>query len=727
VGAQVRSLLRFVATIVLASLGLALGVGLLAGPAQALFRRGGTAVRADIDKTYEPSERSYVYAADGSLLAVLHAEENRSPVTLDRVPAIVVNAVLDVEDERFWAHGAVDLRATLRAFATNAQSGSVLQGGSTITQQLVKNLLLTPERHIDRKVKEAVLALQVEQDFTKQQILERYLNIVYFGAGAYGVQAAAETYFGVDVSKLDAVQAAFLAGMISNPVGYDPLLNPKLSTARRNKAIDRMVFNGHVTAAEGEVMKTVPVPSSVHQLVAPKDDYFVEEVKQRLLADTRLGETATERYNAVFRGGLRIHTNLDPRLQRLAEEKVRAGVPPNKEGFTAALVAIEPSTGKVRALVGGPGYDKSKFDLATQAYRQPGSSFKVFTLLAMLEAGFGPASTVDGAGPCSVKFPGFPRPTPIANSEGEGGGTVSVSNATALSINCAFIRIAANVGLKKVADMARRLGVGTDPGHLLDEVPAMVIGSEEATPLQMASAYTTLAADGVRHVPTFIDKVLDRKGKEVLKVNDDGKRVLSSEVSRVTVQMLKGVVTSGTGTQAQLPRREVAGKTGTTDDYSNAWFVGFTPQLATAVWMGSPSGNVPMRDVGGIRVFGGTYPAKMWHDFMAGALDGAPVLRFPLPDPGLIPPATDFQTPGELKRPQPLQAQAPVSRSATTVTTPPLVVPSVPAFPTPTFPGFPVPPTMPPFPPPPTVPHPRPPPTPPTTRLRPPRPPVPPP
>ena len=631
-----RILLRFVSVVAVAATALALLVATVVRPMVAAATKGGSARLADVNVIDEPSERSYVYAADGSVIAVLHAEENRSPVTLEQVPPILVDAILDVEDERFWQHGPIDLRATLRALASNAESGGVVQGGSTITQQLVKNLLLTPERQVDRKVKEALLSVQMEKRFTKQQILEQYLNLVYFGNGAYGVQAAAETYFGEGVEKIDAVQAALLAGMISNPVGYDPVQNPDAAVRRRNLALDRMAQVGHVAAADADRLKLVPLPTSVRQPLPQVDDYFVEEVKRRLLDDPRLGETATERYNAVFRGGLRIYTTVDPRLQRAAEQRVAAGVPRNTQGFTAALVALEPATGKVRALVGGQGFDKSHFNLVTQAQRQPGSSFKLFTLLAMLEAGYGPNSTVDGTAPCKVKFPGITNVTPIDNSEGEAGGTMPMTKATALSVNCAFVRVAATIGLDKVAEMAHRLGITSH----IDEVPSMVIGSEEVSPLEMAAAYATLPTDGVYHQPQFIDRVVDRDGKELIAESSVHKQVLDADTARIATQMLTGVVENGTGTRAALPGHDVAGKTGTTDDYTNAWFVGFTPELATAVWMGSPAGNVPMRNVGGVRVFGGTYPAFIWHNFMTDAFAGRPTAKFAEPDRGAIPKST---------------------------------------------------------------------------------------
>ena len=302
-------------------------------------------------------------------------------------------------------------------------------------------------------------------------------------------------------------------------------------------------------------------------------------------------------------------------------------IPTTPQGYTGALVTVDSATGKVRAMVGGPGFDKFKFDIATQALRQPGSSFKVFTLLALLEGGYGPNDFVDGSGPCQVKFPHVLPYKPIGNFEGEAPGVVSVTDATAFSINCAFERLAVTVGLDKVVAMAQRLGIKTP----LRAYPSTVIGSGEVHPIDMAGAYATLADDGIYHRPTLVERVLDRDGKLIEKGGDDGHRVLSAQVSRVAVRTLRAVVQYGTGANAGLGNRPVAGKTGTSENYGNAWFDGFTSQLTTVVWMGAPSGNVPII-VKGVRVVGGNYPAKIWGAFMADALAGQPIIDFPQPN-----------------------------------------------------------------------------------------------
>ena len=618
-----RAWLRLFLIALVSAAGLALGVVALALPVQALVDHGATSKANALPDINAPlSERSVIYAADGSVLATLHATENRVPVTIDKVPAQVINAVLDTEDARFWSHGGVDLKSTVRALASNVKSGAVAQGGSTITQQLVKNVILTPQKSLDRKVKEAVIADRLETKYTKTQILEAYLNTVYFGNGAYGVQAAAELYFNVEINQVSVAQGAFLAGMIRDPLGYDPLLNPRDSKARRDFVLDRMATQGHLTQAEADALKATPIPTSLtapYQSSDTKDDYFVQQVEQILLnQSTTLGSTYSERYNALFNGGLKIYTTLNPALQVQAEQKVAAGVPKNKQGFTAALASIEPSTGEVRALVGGPGYDTYKFDLATQALRQPGSGFKVFTLLAAYEAGYGPNDSVDGSSPCAIAFPGDKDllKNPVHNDEGDSSGAISVTSATANSVNCAFIRIAHEVTLPKVIEMAHRLGLKED----FKPYPTIVIGAQETTVVEMAGAYATLAADGVFHPPTFIDHIDDRNDKTIFKANLAGKRVLDPQVSRMAVQTLRAVVQSGTGTAANLPGREVAGKTGTTEQNTDAWFNGFTPQLATSIWMGDPKGRTPMYNVGGLTVFGGTYPARIWAAYTKAAL-----------------------------------------------------------------------------------------------------------
>lgn len=634
-GNHVRPLARFFVTVTAAGSALAVGLMLLAPQVRGVLTAGEAGDAEEIGALGELAQNSVVLDSTGAVLAVLHAEENRSPVALDKVPPHVVNAVLDVEDDRFWVHNGINLRSTLRALVTNVESGEIRQGGSTITQQLVKNALLTPEKSVDRKVREAVLAVRLEEKLSKREILERYLNIVYFGNGAYGIQAAAETYFNTDVARLTPVQAALLAGILRNPVGYDPVKKPESARARRDLALSRMVAHGHLAAAEADRLRSEPVPTKVFTPLPPPNDYFVEEVKQRLLDDKRLGDTPQERYNAVFKGGLKITTTVDPSYQRLAElHRDRVLKPGLTKGrFTSALISVEPSTGYVRAMVAGDDFANARYNLATQGRRQPGSSFKPIVLLAALEEGYGPNDTINGTAPCTFKIPGFAPYTP-GNYEGSTGGVMSITEATAKSVNCAYASLGANVGLDKVVAMAAKLGL---PRDRLDAFPSISLGAEEATPLEMAAAYATIANDGVYQAPTFVEKVADRNGKVLFSGPAKGSRAVSVQTARVATQVMRTVVDRGTGTAARQRNRQVAGKTGTSQEWQNAWFVGFTPQLSTAVWMGSPSGNVPMKNVGGRNVTGGSYPAQIWGAYTAAALADAPVVNFTAPNSKLLP------------------------------------------------------------------------------------------
>ncbi|HEX2849155.1 MAG TPA: transglycosylase domain-containing protein [Acidimicrobiales bacterium] len=643
-----RILGRYLLTLVLAAAGTAAGVALLARPALAFSKAAKSRTSAQSLKLADLSERSVLTDRYGNVIAVLHADENRSPVSLDEIPPHVVDAVLDVEDDSFYEHHGVNVRAIVRAAAANAEAGGVAQGGSTITQQLVKNQLLTPERDLSRKVKEAVLAVQLERQMTKAQILQEYLNTVYFGNGAYGIQAAAETYWGESAKDLTIEQGAFLAGIIRNPVGYDPFLryaDPQKTwdhivyvTDRRNYALDRMVARGHLAKDEAARLKKVMIPLEKREPLQTHDPYFVEEVKQRLLDDPRLGETPAERYNALFRGGLRIETTFDPHLQQLAEDSVRKNLPDTKGRFQAAVVSVEPATGAVRAMVAGNGFGEAQYNLATGrggSGRQPGSSFKPYVLVTALENGYSPNDTIPGTEPCPVRMAGvIPNPYLPGNYEGSKGSNGPIWQATAKSLNCAFVRLGVSLdddpakSLEKVADVAHRLGLHIGPPY----GPAMALGAKEVTPLEQASAYATIANDGVRHEPYFVQRVLDRDGKVVFEQKDEGKRVIDANVARAATWTLQKVVQGGTGTAASLGSRPVAGKTGTSENYNDAWFVGYVPQLATAVWMGSPAGQIPMTNVGGIRVTGGSYPARIWAGYMRPAVDGLPAVGFPAPN-----------------------------------------------------------------------------------------------
>lgn len=644
----VRLLSRYLLTVFLAALGLVAGVLLLSRPAKAIAGAGQSGNLPAALELNQLSQRSVVYDRHGGIIDVLHAEENRSPVPLEEVPPHVVHAILDVEDDSFYEHNGVNLRSIMRAALTNVEHGAVRQGGSTITQQLVKQSLLTPEKNIGRKAKEALLAVRLEEQMTKDQILERYLNAIYLGNDAYGVQAAAETYWGKQARDLTVEEGAFLAGIIRNPVAYDTVREKgatkeqiALATSRRDMALDRMVVRNHLEPDRAVELKKVPVPTDRPKRPKGPNDYFLEEVKQRLLDDKRLGGSPSERYNALFKGGLRIETTFDPRLQKLADEKVKQKVPDTKGKFVPALVSLEPSSGAVRAMVAGNGFENAKYNLATGrgggGGRQPGSSFKPIVLAAALEKGIGPSDTIDGAEPCPIRIKGvLPNPYEPGNYEGSKGSNGPISQATAKSLNCAFIRLGLALdddpfkSMDTVAAMARRLGVPIPKDGKYG--PSISLGAKEATPLEMASVYATFANDGVRHDPYFVEKVLDRGGKVVLTGKQDGERVLDSNVARTVTYVLRKVVDGGTGTKARQRDRAVAGKTGTAQNWQDAWFVGYTKELTTAVWMGSPEGQIPMRNVGGIRVTGGSYPAAVWGAYMAEAMKGVPVSKFIEPD-----------------------------------------------------------------------------------------------
>jgi penicillin-binding protein 1A len=637
----VQILGRLARTAAIAGALLALGILILIPQARA-FTGDWTTVRGDaLDQMSELSERSVVLARDGSVIDYLHADENREPIKLSQVPDSVVKAVIGVEDDRFWKHHGIDLRGMFRALATNVSAGEVRQGGSTLTQQLVKNSLLTPEKTVDRKVREALLAWRVEDHNSKKQILERYLNTVYFGNGAYGVQAAAEVYFGKKASQLDEADAVLLAGLIRNPVGYDPIAYPEEAVQRRRVVVDRLVTEHVLTTAQRDRVLARPLPRTVKSLEKKPNNEVVDLITQELINDRRLGETKPERYNAIFKGGLRIYTTLDPTLGEAAHHAVDTIVPNTNGKFVAALASVEPSTGAVRAIVGGdvdqPG--KHRFNLATQSHRQPGSSFKAIVLVAALREGYGASTIVDGTSPCKVAFPDS-NPYELENAEGEGGGVMPLSEATADSINCAYVRLASAVGLKKIEEAAHDLGISEDlkDGSCNCLVPSMSIGGlyRGVNPLEMASAYAALANDGVYHKPYYVERVLDRHGKVLFRGATKGEQRVSVQVARQAVSILRGVVTGGTGTRANPGKWPTFGKTGTTQDYTDGWFVGSTRQLAAAVWMGAPLGNVPMRNVGGIKVFGGTYPARVFGQYMRTAMAGRPALAVPSPDPKQI-------------------------------------------------------------------------------------------
>ena len=643
--------LRLSQIVALAGLGLALFAVALV-PAALAFTKANTATASVIDLG-PLDQRSYVYAQDGSVLATLRAEIDRQPVPLSDIPAITVAAVLAVEDAGFYIHDGVNLRATLRALVRNVDEGETVQGGSTITQQVVKAELVGNERTLDRKAREAVLARRLEQVMTKDQILERYLNTVYLGNGAYGFQAGAETYFNTEASELDDEQSAFLAGMIGSPSSFDPVRHPVASRKRRDLALTRMVETGALTPARADVLRGRPVPSSVNRVVTAPDSYFVEEVKQQLLDDPRLGDTPEERNQAVFRGGLRIFTTLDPKAQTLAEQsrnEVLAEVSPPgtptgttpigkddttgaPRSATAAVVSVEPGTGAVRAMVGGPGFSDEKVNIVTGrgtkgVGRSGGSTFKIFVLMALFENGYVPTDSVNGTGPCTFQHIAgmVPDPYPASNFDDSVGGVGTILEQTLRSSNCAFLRLGQIVGIDKVIAQAEKMGITTD----LQDVVSMPLGTKEVLPIDMAGAMASIAADGLHADPYLVDRVEDQDGRTIFTHHATVRRAASSQSARLAASVLEANVRGGTGTRARIEGQHAAGKTGTGNTSSDAWFVGATPYLATAVWLGSPTDNQPVV-IKGRGITGGMYPAEIWGRYMRAWHEGKPDREFIAP------------------------------------------------------------------------------------------------
>ncbi len=572
---------------------------------------------------------TFIYAADGSLVTTLHAEEDREPVELDEVADELVNAVIAIEDERFFSHNGFDLRATMRALLRNTQEGAVVEGGSTITQQYVKNVLIGREKTVGRKIKEASLAYQMERNFSKETILERYLNTVYFGNGAYGAEAAAKRFFGKDAIDLDLAEASLLAGMIRAPERYNPYEKPEVSEARRHLVLRSMLDHGMIDRDEME-----DALDSELELITPDDDYeaghYVEAVKRFVLDNEEFGETRQERRDLLFKGGLRIHTNLDLRMQQAAEEAVNETLS-EEDQIIAALLSMEPSTGKVRAVWGGyeffGGHEKAKFDFATVGRRQAGSAFKPFALTAAFSEGIGPSQIYSAPGSVTLDIANGTQEWKVSNYGGGGYGALTLTDATVRSTNTVYAQLILDVGPKVVTDLAQDMGIRSK----LRAFPSSVLGTNEVSPLDMASGYSTLAADGVQTDPSFVDKITDPDGNTIYQAPSERRRVLSKMVARNVTKILKRVISGGTATAARLEiTDEIAGKTGTAQRWRDAWFVGYATSLSTAVWVGHPDQPTPMYPpLTDRRVTGGSYPAQIWKAYMEQALQWAPPGEFP--------------------------------------------------------------------------------------------------
>lgn len=608
------------------------------------------------------AERSTMFASDDSFLTLLTEEENREPIKLDDVPQEVIDAILAVEDADFYEHDGVNLRATFRALVENVNAGGIAQGGSTITQQLVKNAILNSEQNLNRKTTEAFYALRLERQMTKDEILERYLNTVYFGAGAYGVQAAAETYWGYDsASELGWAEAALLAGIIRSPRQFDPTLFPDTARARRSTVLDRLVAVGHLTDEEADDFEFAVLPAERQQPFdrAPTD-YFIQDALEQVLNDENiLGGDAADRFGAVYRGGLKIYTTFDPKAQdaalRARDELVpditqncftrqRQDRDPNGPclpEFTVAVASVDSHTGAVRAMVGGPEFQRERYNLTTDGFgRQPGSSMKTLVLAALFEEGFTPSDSVRTDKPCTFPNPGG-RPNPYVVDKGgrRGGGLNSIAAATRQSNNCSFVRLGMVVGNQKVIDVSTRLGINTE--RMTPQL-SLPLGAFEVTPMDMAGAYAAFANDGIFNEPYYIERIEDRDGNVIYEHRPNGSRAVKTQTARLIAETLQGNVHGrGTGTRARIPDHFVAGKTGTAQNNEDAWFVGFTDYYTTAVWLGDPNEKVRIEfpeygrrgwSGSGRGGFGGELPAEVWQAYMAEMHEGLEGVPFGEPD-----------------------------------------------------------------------------------------------
>jgi penicillin-binding protein 1A len=598
------------------------------------------------------AQRSYMYDLAGNEIAVLQLE-NSQPIGIDDVPPEVVSALLAVEDEGFYEHQGVNVRALVRALLSNFQAGSARQGASTITQQVVKNEFLAGlERDGRYKLLQARYAVLLERELSKDEILERYLNTVFFGNNAYGIQAAAETYFGKSASGLDLIEAAFLAGLVQAPSSYDPIRRPERSRRRFVQVLDRLVDVGLIDDSEAERLgEEWPLPERVNTRAATGErrTYFSEAVKDHLLNRSDvLGPTYEQRYNRLFRGGIRVYTTLDPRLQEFAESARRDELPLNTAGVDAALVSLDTASGAVRAMVGGPGFRPgvNEVNLALRR-RQTGSAAKVFVLAAAMQAGAQGNDLIDGTRPCTLPNPANPS-EPFAITSGVSRSVSTLREMTAASINCAYARLSLIVGLERVVALTYRMAASSyltgDPArdgsggrpYRIEPFASFATGANELSPFDMASGFQTIANRGVHQEPYLIDRIVGADGAEIYRHRSTGDRVLDEITADAALDVLTSPLTSGTARGSQLADgRVAAGKTGTQDNNTNAWFVGATPQLTTAVWVGDPRAYTPMVGIpefaalGVDRVQGSTFPAAIWKRFMDDALRGEPNLPLP--------------------------------------------------------------------------------------------------
>jgi penicillin-binding protein 1A len=569
-------------------------------------------------------QNSFVYADNGTLLGVVPSSVNREPLRLDQISPYLREATVAIEDRRFWEHGALDYQGIARALYSDVTAGRIVQGGSTITQELVRNLYIgNASRTFSRKVKEACLAIKLAQVWPKQRILNAYLNEVFYGRAAHGAQAAAETFFSTRAQDLSLAQAAMLAGLPQAPTVYDPMRHPAMAMQRRDEVLRAMLASHAITTDEFARAVSAPLglkPGDLYRRQAHEN--FFGWAQQQLV----------QRFGArlVAAGGLRVRTTLDPRMQQQAQAAVRS-VMRRPSDPAAALVAIDPRTGAVRAMVGYvPDGRKMKFNLATQSTRTAGSSFKPFVLATALQHGISLYSSFSG--PPSLIIPdrscyGPQGPWDVHNYADESAGYMNLLSATANSVNTIFAQLVAKVGPWNVVPVAHKMGITTK----LQPVCSITLGTQPVNPLEMTDGYATLAAHGVHHAPQPFELVRAPDGRVLGRLNAPGAQAISRSVADQVTYALEGVIQHGTGTAAYFGR-PAAGKTGTAENFQDAWFCGYVPQLAACVWVGYPKAEISLYNVEGVgAVFGGSLPADIWRSFMSAATAHMPALGFPTP------------------------------------------------------------------------------------------------
>jgi penicillin-binding protein 1A len=561
--------------------------------------------------TCKPIDRggnSTLYAADGSKLGVIASDEARTPVSIEKIPKSVQLATVAIEDQRFYQHGGVDPEGILRAAVKDLEAGKPVEGGSTITQQLVRNLCISnPKQNLERKIVEAKLAIEYSKRHSRQEILGQYLNIASYGtiegSTAVGVQAASKIFFSKPVWKLTLPQAALLAGLPQAPSEYNPILNPDEALARRNEVLAKMAKLGYVSPEHARAAAATGLELHVSDsYFKHRQPYFFDYVENELI----------EKYgvDTVRDGGLEVHTTIDPGLQQVGLDAMRSALPYSTDP-SSALVSIDPRNGHIRAMVSSSNYARSQFNLAAQGHRQPGSTFKAFVLTTAIKQGIDPYTTYYTSKPLDLNLPHWGHWEVHTADEGYQG-TINLKQATVTSDNTVFAQLDLDVGPAAVAATAKSMGITTH----LDGIPAEGIGGLRlgVSPLELTDAYATLASGGIHHNPVAVEKVVFPDGHVDRPQPADPKRVLPEAVAYQVTRLLHDNITEGTGTAAYTGCTGQAGKTGTTDEYTDAWFSGYQPNLATAVWVGYPQSNeISMTSVHGITVFGGTFPAEIWN------------------------------------------------------------------------------------------------------------------